>query len=306
MGVAIERRTVNTPNFRAEARAPISGGNESVDPGGIWLDRSKGVTYVNAGSRAASYWYPHEDGGALWGFHSDFSDDQGKAEADTATEAILTASGLRVFGQGVEVNGDSGMVKQAGVEGGGFARISATDEIAHTIAVGTDAIFQPDIHGPIILETEVSQVSAITLRGAGFGFLGALADALDPAVTAATTVTTLVQDDLALLHFNVGYTDGDRYFVGHNKSNADATQSTATGGRDTGVNVAAAGTSNLLRAELTAAGDVRFFIDKVRVGTYLLALDADEETGGVYYLESTSTATKAADMRRFDIWAHRE
>lgn len=278
----------------------------AAETGDLLTDITNGVVYVNEGSQASPYWTPAGyDQAALFGVHNDFRDTVGKALADTAAGVILAGSGLRVFGQGVEVNGDSGLVVQAAAEGGYVARIHATNETDHLIAVGMAAgVMQPDQHGQLVIDVELTNVSAITLRAMFLGFLGTAADALDPALTFATTVATLVQDDLAGLCFSVDLTDVDRIFGVHNALNADASQDLTVDG-DTGVNIAAAGTYQRFRVEITSAGVMTAFIDKAEVYTVVGASAPAEELSPVLYLETTSDVTKVLELRRIAMWANR-
>lgn len=273
--------------------------------GCLLLDTTNQVLYFNEGTDASPYWTPVSyDQAPLFGVHNDFRDNVGLAIADTSGGAILAGSGLRVFGQGIDET-DSGLVVQTAGEGGIVARLTTTNEAAHLVALGMPAgVMQPDQHQLLVIDVELAQVSAITDRAQFIGFLGSAADALDPAVTGATTVATLVQDDLAGLWFDSGLTDADRYYGVHNKSNAAATQDLTADG-DTSTDQAAAGTYQRFRVEIDEDGDMLGFIDKVQVYSQAAALDADEEVTPVAYLESNATAIKSADCRRFAAWAYR-
>jgi len=261
--------------------------------------------FTNEGTQLSPYWTPAGfDQAPLFAVHTDFRDRAGKTVADAGAVAFLAGSGLRVFGQGIAET-DSGLVVQAAGEGGAPARLTTTNEVAHTAAIGMAAgVFQPDQHQLLAIDAELSNVAAITERAMFIGFLGLAADALDPAVTGATTIATLVQDDLAGLWFDTGLTDGDRLFGVHNKSNAAATQDLAVDG-DTSVDIAAAGTFQRLRVEINAAGDMVAFVDQAQVCSRAAALDDDEECSPVLYLESNAASTKSIDIRRFATWAYR-
>lgn len=273
--------------------------------GALLIDTTNGVLFVNEGTVASPYWTPAGfDQPALWGVHADFRDAVGKALADTAAAAILAGSGLRVFGQGIAET-DSGLVAQAAGEGGYVARLTTTNEASHTAAIGMAAgVMQPDQHQLLVLDVELSNVSAITDRALFAGFLGAAADALDPAVTGSGTDATLVQDDLAGLFFDSGLTDADRLYGVHNKSNEAATQDLTADG-DTSADIAAAGTFQRLRVEIAADGGMTAFVDKAQVYSDAAALDADEECTPVVYLESNAAANASLDLRRFAAWAYR-
>ncbi len=279
---------------------------DEVETGDLVMDKTNGVLYVNEGTKASPYYTPVPyDQGPLFGVHSDFRDGVGKALADTAASVQLAGSGLRVFGQGIEVNGDSGLVVQSAGEGGQLGRLDATNEVDHLAAVGMPAgVMQPDQHGQLVIDVELTHVSAITLRSMFVGFVGTAADALDPPVTYATTVATFVQADLAGMAFSVDLTDVDRIFALFDKGAAGSPQDlTALG--DTSVNIAAAGTEQRFRVEVFSDGDATFFIDKLEVVHQPLAVDADEELSPVLLLESTSTAAKSLDIRRIAMWANR-
>ncbi|MCP4225232.1 MAG: hypothetical protein GY773_17985 [Actinomycetia bacterium] len=260
---------------------------------------------INEGTSSTPYWTPVAIGaGPIWGVETDFRDGVGKAVADTDGTLTIPGSGLRVFGQGIDED-DSGLVAQTAAEGGIEARLTTTNETAHVAAVGMSAgVMQPDQHDVMVVDVELSNVSAITLRSMFVGFIGTAADALDPAVTGATTTATLVQDDLAGVFFDVGLTDGDRLYGVHNKSNEAATQDLTADG-DTSTNIAAAGTYQRIRVQISRAGAMTVYVNKASVYTYATALDADEEVSPVLYLESTSAAVKSLDIRRFSAWAYR-
>lgn len=291
------------------AGAPSSGTSGTLvneaEAGAVLWDTTNAVSYINEGSRTSPYWTPTSfDQRALFGVWTDFRDQVGVALAATTDEVIVAGSGLRIFGQGIAET-DSGLVVQAAGEGGNLGRMTTTDEDAHTIAIGMEAgVMQPDQHQLLVVDCELTHVSAITLRAMFVGFLGLAADALDPAVTGATTVATLVQDDLAGLFFDVGFTATSRLYAVHNKSDEAATQDLTLDG-DTGVNIAAAGTFQRFRVEISAAGAMTAFINKAQVYSRTACLDVDEECSPVLYMESTSAAVKSMDVRRFATWAYR-
>jgi hypothetical protein len=277
-----------------------------MEPGGFLFDTLNGVLFINEGTLLSPYYTPVSfDQRPLFGVWTDFRDRAGKAIADTGAAAIVAGSGLRIFGQGI-AELDSGAVAQTAGEGGVNMRLTTTDEDAHTVAIGMQAgVMQPDQHQLLVVDARLTHVTAITLRSMFIGFIGLAADALDPAVTGAATTITLVQDDLAGLFFDVGLTDADRLFAPHNKSDEAATIATTAAGVDTGVDIPAAGTFTRLRVEISAAGVMRCFKDKVLVTTIAASLDADEECSPVLYLESTSTAVKSMDVSHFGAWAYR-
>ena len=294
------------------AGAPLSGtsghGAGSVNPKDLLMDSTNGTLYMNEGTRASPYWTPVSyDQPGIRAVSEDFRDvNDVKAVANTDAEAILD-SGLRIFGQGI-ADTDSGLTVAAVAEVGNVATIATTNEDAHLIALGfgdTTALVQPDTNGPAVIDVEFSNVSAITARTLFCGFLGTVADALDPPVTGSGTTITLVQDDLAGMLMDAGLTDADGLFLAHNKSNAAASIETDATGVDLSSTMPAAATYTRWRAELATDGDITVFVDKAQVGTISIALDVDEECMPVFLLESQAAAIKSATVKRVAMWFQR-
>lgn len=310
----------NQGEILANAGPPASGtsgtGAGVVNPGALCVDGSNGVVYFNEGTRGSPYWTPtsfHQSG--IFGVYDDFRGlGAGKALADTAATATL-ASGLRVFGQGIEVNGDSGLVAGAGVEGqAALGVLHVTDEVSHLSAIGTDAgIMQPDQHERLVVDVEFTDNVDILTSSVFLGFVGTAANALDPALTGATTVATFVQDDLCGLYSDSSMTDVDGVFAVAEKSNVGGTQTGLTAVADR----AAAGTYQRWRIEVGSTGIATAFVNKVQVATIPGAtganthstststLDADEEVSPVFYVENSTTTTRTANIKRFAAWGSR-
>jgi hypothetical protein len=295
------------------ATAPLSGTSGTgagtwAAPGALLRCTATGVLYFNEGSLASPYWTPTNYGQfGLLAFATDFRAGLGKAVADTAASAtIADGTGIRVHGQGIAET-DSGLTV-AFAEGGAVASLITTDEDAHLAALsqpGTSPIYQPDTHGPLVIDADVAMSSAITLRRFFIGFLGTLADALDPPATGATTTITLVQDDLAGLYFDAGLTAAARLFAPHNKSDEAASIATTATGVDTGSDFPAAGTYVRLRVEISAAGVMTCFVNKAQVSQIAASLDVDEEVAPSLLVGSTSAATKTMLVKRVAFWGNR-
>ena len=314
-GAVIERSNVIegavSRGFR-NAGGPLSGTSGTfageAGPGEKLIDTTNGVEYINEGTKASPYWTPtsYKQAG-LKGVYHDFNDSaEVKAIADTGATAVLN-SGLRVFGQGI-ADTDSGLTHSYEAEEGGLGALLTTNESAHLAALGmgdTTLLFQPDTHGPLVIDVEFTHDTAITDRATFLGFLGAVADALDPAVTGATTTLTLVLDDLAGIFQDSGLTDADGLFLPHNKSNEAATIETTAAGVDVSTTIKAAATFQRWRVEISRTGVMTAFVDKVQVGTIAAALDADEEVMPAFYVEANAAAIKQADVRRIAMWGTR-
>ncbi len=296
-------------NFRPwqNAGAPSSGTGGTlagvIQAGALLWDTTNGVLFINEGTLTSPYDTPAGfDQAPLWGVHTDWRD--GVGAPISGTVLTIAGSGVRVYGLGVEIS-DSGVVVQTAGEGGRVGRMVATNEVGKLCAIGMDVdVMQPDQHQLMVVDAELSNVTAITDRAMFLGFLGVAGATLPPAVTGATTVATLVQNDLQGLWFDSGLTDPNRLFGVHNKANADATQDLTVDG-DTSTDIAAAGTFQRLRVEIDAAGNMLGFVDKVQVYSALLASDITQEATPALYIESQATATKELDVRRFAAWAYR-
>jgi hypothetical protein len=296
------------------AGAPLSGTsgtlNGIVQPWSKLLDTTNGTTYVNENTKASPYWTPmsmSEPGIRGWSLSnvSSAADDIKAVSNTDATKEFST--GIKVHGQGIAET-DSGYTVAAEEGLGNISTMVTTNEVSHTIALGigdTTLPFQPDTHGPIVLDVNFTHVSAITTRSTFAGFIGASANALDPVATGASTTITLVLDDLAGMFQDVGLTDGDGIFLPHNKSNEAATIATTATGVDTSTTMAAAATYSRWRVQISAAGVMIAFVNKAQVGTITAALDVDEELAPSFYIESTSAATKSVKVDRFDTWGLR-
>jgi hypothetical protein len=297
------------------ATAPLSGpggtGYLVAANGSTYLNTQTKVLYVNEAGVASPYWTPlgidsHPN---MLSWSCDFKDFLGKAHANTDAVAILAGSGLRIHGQGIAET-DSGVVVTA-AEGGPAARLTTTDEDAHLVALSfgtTDSgagPLQPDTHGPLVVEATLTQVTALTLRRVFLGFLGTWADALDPPATGLTTTITLVQDDLGGLFMDAGLTAATAFFAISNNNDAAASQTTASAAVSPATVMPAAATHVRLRVEVTAAGTMYCFADRVLIATIQSAVDITEEFAPVLLIGSTSAAIKAMDVRRIAAWGTR-
>ena len=281
-----------------------------IEPGGVVVDTDTGIRYFNEGTKASPYYTPVSyDQEGLLAFHSDgWKDQVGKAFADTAASVML-ANGLRIFGQGVEVNGDTGLTI-ASAEGGNLATLQCTDEDQHLAAIGLDTeVFQPDQHGAcLVVDAEVNILADLVNRLFGIGYVGLAADALDPPTTNTGTTITLVQNDMAILQMDDNLTDAVGLMQAHNKSDAAASILTSATGVDTGVDIAAVGTFGRYRVELqrtTTVVKMVSFKNKVQIGSIADALDEDEECSPVLFIATDEDAIEAITVKHFATWAVR-
>lgn len=214
--------------------------------------------------------------------------------AGTATEAF-TPGGARVFGQGANTD-DSGLINTTNAP---YFSMVTTNETAHLIAIGTDAILSPDTQGPIRMYVRFA-LPDLSEMSFFFGFVGTAADALDPAVTGATTTLTLVQDDLAGLLMDSGLTDADGLFFAYNKANAAASIATTADDVDPSFTIVAAAVY-YAAIELDEAGNIAWAIQTAdggvaASGQRAAALTAATPHAGVFYIQSLDAdGTEQAD-----------
>jgi hypothetical protein len=267
--------------------------------------------FKNEGTLASPYWTPVNITGnrGLIGWDTDFSWNVGKAEADTAASADI-GGGLKVAGQGIEVNGDSGLVI-TNSEAGRIGAITVTNEVNHSVflaPLGTSPMFQPDTHGPFVVEADFTNVGDLLTRTNLIGFCGSNADALDPPATAVTVTVSFaatVGDDIAAIMMDSRLTDAAGLMCIHDKGNANATQLVTAAGVDSGKDMPAAGTYGRFRVECDALGNVRYFFNKEQISYAALALDTDEEVSPFLMLTCTDTTTKGMSVKRFTAWGVR-
>lgn len=228
------------------------------------------------------------------------SDDEGEAIAETNTTVVLAGTGVRVCGQGLAED-DAGAVVAYGV-GGSQLALTTTDEAAHLVALswgGNTEPWTPAASGPMEVEAVVDMDTAITDRAFFIGFVGAMADALDPVVTGSATTITLVQDDVHGLYFDSGLTDADRLFMVYNKADAAASIATTATGVDTGTDFPAADTKIRLKVRIEADGTMRCYANGIKIGERVASAATAVALSPVVYVESNAAATKTMNVHEF-------
>lgn len=278
--------------------------------GSIYIDTNTGVAFVNeANSSSAVYWTPVDfEQRGLMAYTDDFRNGAGKAVSDTATTATLVRSGVRIHGQGIDET-DSGFTV-AMSSAGAIGSLITTDEVAHTavlsVGAGTTPMLKANVNGTAVMDANITNSSANTLRSVFFGLCASAADALDPILTySGTTISfaNTIADEIAGLTASVSLTDNyATWFAPHDKANTNASIETTATGVNTGVAPAAAGTYQRLRLELDADGTVRMFIDKTMVANFSAAITASTAVHPVIQIISTSTATKTLLVKRYSVW----
>ncbi len=296
---------LSAPGFPASG--PTGAGAGDAPAGSVYTDTTRGTLWVNVGSLASPYWVPRSfDQDGLFAINApDFLGSDGKALADVATSVVLAPSGFTVLGDGVH-EGDSGAVVQAAAENiPPPIRLTTSDAIGDLAALCTPivaaaGIYQPDANGMAIMDVLLTNVTDLLDRIVYVGFSGLAPAGQTDVVTAAGTVTTNVEPDLAGLYMDSTATDADRIIAAHNAGGATASVDYAvTTELNTGVDMAAAATAQRLRVEIDGDGGFRMFIAKAQVLSKVAAtLDVDEELNALVYVSPTTTSVSELDVLR--------
>lgn len=277
-------------------------------PGSRYIDTNNGTVYFNEGTAAAPYWTPvtlNQKYLLAWG--SDFRDGAGEPIADTDATHTIPGSGIRIFGAGIEET-DSGFVVAIGEDGPiGTLTASATANKVAAMGVGitTSVPYQPDTHGPLVVEALFTSDSAITARRIFMGFIGTAADALVSPATGSTATITIPQDDMSGMLMDAALTLASTIMLPHNKSDEVPSLLVSALGVNTGSIFPAAGTYSRWRVEINASGVMTAFVNKAQVGQIVASLDVDEETAPVLLVSSEASATKAIAIKNFAAWGYR-
>lgn len=291
--------------------APVSGtsgtGVGVMSKGSTFLNTLTGVQYYNEGTADSPYWTPvgYEHQG-LYCFGSNFRNGTSLALADLTQAYTLAEGGVRVFGNSVDAN-DAGVVI-AHVLGASEASMHTgvvNGEVVALGAGGATVPFKPSTMGPLVIDALVSMTTAITLRRLFCGFLGTAADALATPFSGSGTTITNSQNDMAGLVMDAAFTAAARFYATRNKANGNPTLATTATGVDTTKDIPAAGTYVRLRVEVSAAGKVTCFIDKVQVSSVADALTPATALAPALVLGSTSGANKVMAVKHFYTWANR-
>lgn len=282
-------------------------GVDTAPKGSIYTDTTRGTTWVNEGTKAAPYWSPtNADQPGLYSIHApNFVASDISAEADSNTSVVLAPHGWTLLGDGLHENDSGALLAAASVQGvPGPLRLSSSaaaqgDLCAlSTPIVSSEGIYQLDDNDMAVIDVVLSNFSAITARVIYVGFSGLAIAGQTDVVTGATTITTLVEDDLIGLYMASTASDPNRIIAAHNTSNGAVNQDySAITALNTGVDMAAAGTAQRLRVEVDADGAFRMFIDKALVFTQVAAtMLVTQELNALVYVSPTTTTQAELDI----------
>lgn len=205
--------------------------------------------FKNEGTLASPYWTPVsiQDRGIV-GAVSNWGGNAYVRQLALSDTTLLNdlGDGIKVAGVGLAET-DSGLAITAD-ELGYVARMTSSATDAKMVSLnpsGVLPIFQPDTHGPFVVEADFTNVTALTARSLFVGFTGSNINANTPPVTAVTATvsfTATMGDDVAGILMDSRLTLASTLMCPHDKSNTNATQLVTAAGVNSGRVMPAVGT----------------------------------------------------------------
>jgi hypothetical protein len=287
--------------------------------GSLYIDKTSGVHFQNDGTALSPYWYPVSmDQRGIVGVNTDFGRWTTQDGTSTASNVFDPGTGLKSFGQGLEVNdADTAMTRSYPI-GGPLLTFGTTNEADHSSSLGlpgTAGLWKPATNGVMAVECYFTGITDIVTRAFILGFQGdangAQEEALDPIVTGATVTLTFsavgsAGDNIAALVMDSRLTAASTIFAVNNKADAAATQTTTAAALTVAATMPAAATYSRWRVEVGTNGTAYYFVDKVLVKTVASALTTTTAVKPVFQMvNTTTTASLQCGIRRFGCWAAR-
>ena len=222
--------------------------------------------------------------------------------SNTATDRAL--GNFTVAGQGSE-DTDSGIPLLHADAISGVGVMTTTNEVNHTILIGTPIAFDVALMGTIVAETRVRFVDLDT-KEVFFGFSD-----IDPStlsietnvMTGATTTLTLTASDICGFFLSAELTDDEDWHTVYNGGTTTGeTDSTAIDCDDDAV----IEKWQVLRLELAPNGTVRWFIDGVLVRTVTGAVSTSVDLSLILALDAKTNAIEIMHVDYLSVEANRD
>lgn len=222
--------------------------------------------------------------------------------SNTATDRSLGQ--FVVAGQGSEV-ADSGIPALHADALSGVGVMTTTDEVDHTILIGTPIAFDVGLMGTIVAEARVRFVDFDT-KEVFFGFTD-----IDPStlslqtdvLTGATTTITLTASDICGFYLSAELTDDEDWHTVYNGGTTTGeTDSTAIDCDDDAV----AGEWQVLRLEVFPNGTVSYYIDGVLIRTVTGAVSTSVDLSLILALEAKTAAIEIMHVDYLSVEANRD
>ncbi len=222
--------------------------------------------------------------------------------SNTATDRALGQ--FVVAGQGSEAT-DSGIPALHADALSGVGVMTTTDEVDHTILIGTPIAFDVGLMGTIVAETRVRFVDFDT-KEVFFGFTD-----IDPStlslqtdvLTGATTTMTLTASDICGFYLSAELTDDEDWHTVYNGGTTTGeTDSTAIDCDDDAV----AGEWQVLRLEVFPNGTVSYYIDGVLIRTVTGAVSTSVDLSLILALEAKTASIEIMHVDYLSVEANRD
>lgn len=294
-----------------------SGSGLGAPVGSIYIDVTNMVEFVNEGTAVSPYWTPLSMAQrGIVGISTDFSGGVGRlGTATTASSQDANLPGLRYFGTGIEENDATNTIQAITYPVGGPLLTMITENQADKLmALGyghTTALWTPATNGVLTIDVNFTGITDIITRSIFCGFTGESAEAMKPPVAGSTTTLTFEAtgtegDNVHGLFMDSRLTAASTLFLATNSANAAATQTTASAALTVAGSIAAAATYQRLRVEISAAGKLTAFVNKVQVKTVADAVSTSVALSPAFaQANTTTTAALSLGVRRFGCWAKR-
>jgi hypothetical protein len=222
--------------------------------------------------------------------------------ANTAESRLI--GDFTVGGQG-NAETDSGIPTLNADALGGVGVLTTTDEVDHTIAVGTPIMFDVDLMGPIIAEARV-RFGDLDTKEVFFGFtdidINTVSVQTDICHGASTTVTLTASDICGFL-LSAELTDDEDWHTVYNGGTSSGV--TASGSLDADDD-AVAGEWQVLKMEIFPNGTVSFYIDEALIRTVTGAVSTSVDLNCMLALEAKTAAIETLDVDYLMVTAQRD
>jgi len=222
--------------------------------------------------------------------------------AHTATSRPLGP--FTVSGRGCE-DTDSGIPSLQADAISGVGVMTTTDEVNHTILIGTPIAFDVALMGTIVAETRVRFVDLDT-KEVFFGFTD-----IDPStlslevdvLTGATTTLTLTASDICGFYLSAELSDDEDWHTVYNGGTTTGeTDSTELDASDDAV----AGEWQVLRLELFPNGTVSYYVDGVLIRTVTGAVSTSVDLSLILALDAKTAAIEIMHVDYLMVEANRD
>jgi len=214
--------------------------------------------------------------------------------AAPATAPYFTPGGLRVVGQGLEVN-DSGVVGLDADGLNGVVRLTTTDETEHSVGFTTNSSFDMALNGGIGIEARVRFENTDT-KQVYFGLTDVVTNGVGilegEQMVGSGTAITLTSSDLCGFMMSADLTDATDWHGVYKGGSATA----STTSTDVDLDDVAGTDFQVLRLEVDSNGTARWYIDGDLKQTVTGAVSTSTDLAVLLMVEAKGAAVEAMDV----------